>query len=74
MDEAITFRVEGMGCQGCVSAVEKAVRALVPAAKIDVDLATGAVKILGAGQALNAPDMRGALAAAITKAGYDIVG
>lgn len=68
MAENIVIKVDGMGCQGCVAAVEKATRAVSPEAKVAVDLATGLVTIAGSNAA------REAFAAAIAKAGYDIAG
>lgn len=68
MSEKIILKVEGMGCQGCVAAVEKAARSVSPEAKVEVDLAGGLVSIDAAVAG------RDAFAAAIAKAGYDIVG
>lgn len=68
MSEAIIITVEGMGCQGCVTAVEKAVRSVAPEAKVNVSLANGSVSIAETGLT------RSVLEAAISKAGYDIVG
>ena len=41
------YRVEGMSCGGCVSSVEKAVKAVVGDAAVSVDLASGIVTIDG---------------------------
>lgn len=42
------YRVEGMSCGGCVSSVEKAVKAAVGDAGVAVDLASGVLTIDGA--------------------------
>jgi copper chaperone len=63
----VIIKVEGMGCQSCVSAVEKAVRSVAPGATVEVTLAEGLVRI-GEGGA-----SREILAAAITRAGYDVI-
>ena len=62
-----TFKVEGIHCSHCVVAIKKAVREVAPAASVDVDPALGEVKVEPAAD-------RTAIAAAITRAGYDIVG
>ena len=67
MSEPITLKVDGMGCQACVAAVEKAVKAKAPAAAVAVNLADGTVSISDAAVA------REILAAAITNAGYDVI-
>ena len=67
MSEAVTLKVEGMGCQSCVAAVEKAVKAKAPQAEVAVNLAEGLVSIR------NASVARDVLAGAISDAGYDIV-
>lgn len=66
MSDPMIIKVEGMGCQGCVSAVEKAVRSVAPGASVDISLPEGTVRIL------DATATRTALEAAIAKAGYDI--
>lgn len=67
MSETITFKVEGMGCQNCVNAVEKAVKSAAPNAVVEVSLADGLVRIG------NGDVSRDVLSAAITKAGYDVL-
>lgn len=64
----IVVKVEGMGCQGCVTAVENAVRAVSPAAGLKTDLGAGTVSII------DAAVPREMLEAAIVRAGYDIAG
>lgn len=66
MSDPMIIKVEGMGCQSCVSAVEKAVRSVAPTAGVDVSLPEGTVRIT------DAVATREALEAAIAKAGYDI--
>lgn len=67
MDSEITLKVEGMGCQNCVKAVEKAVTSAVPGAKVEVILAEGLVRV--------APGQveREVVAKAIASAGYDVL-
>ncbi len=62
----IVIKVEGMGCAACAAAVQKAVIALAPLAKVNVDLDAGEVKIRDAALP---PDT---LKAAIAAAGYDV--
>lgn len=59
------FQVQGMSCQHCVKAVERAIRALDADARVHVDLASGRVEIESA-----LP--REALAAAIREEGYTV--
>jgi len=40
-----TYRVEGMTCCGCSSAVEKALKEAIPGATIDVNVAANEVTI-----------------------------
>ena len=61
------LQVDNMSCGHCVGAVTKAVQAIDPAAKVEVDLASKTVKI----------DSASALAplkSAIADAGYPILG
>ena len=44
---ANTFRFDGMTCNGCARAVENAVKSLVPAATVKVDLAGQTVSVEG---------------------------
>lgn len=59
-----TFDVQGMTCGHCVKAVTASIHELDPAAKVDVDLATGRVKVES-----NQP--ADAIAKAIVEAGYE---
>lgn len=70
-DNSITIKVEGMGCQKCVAAIEGAIGRLDPGARVAVDLAAGTVNVdPGAG---GAPPPRAAIEAAIADAGYDVI-
>ncbi|MDX6805838.1 heavy-metal-associated domain-containing protein [Terrihabitans rhizophilus] len=63
----MTFNVAGMTCGHCVKAVTEAVRDLDPAAEVQVDLATGTVRV-------NSETAEpGAVSEAIRDAGYDEV-
>jgi copper chaperone len=42
-----TYRVEGMSCGGCVSAVERAIKASAPQAVVLVELEGGLVSVDG---------------------------
>ena len=44
----ISLTVEGMTCMGCVASVEKALKKLDPAARVEIDLASGRVEVEGA--------------------------
>lgn len=41
------YKVAGMTCCGCANAVEQAIKAAVPGAEVEVDVATGEVTIEG---------------------------
>jgi copper chaperone len=43
------FKVEKMGCGGCAKAVTRAVHAVEPNARIEVDLGSKLVTVTGAG-------------------------
>ena len=62
--KSIILNVKGMTCGGCAEAVKRVIRKADSAAEVSVDLATGRVE--ASTQADGA-----ALAAAVTKAGYD---
>jgi len=59
------FTVEGMSCQHCVKAVTRAVTEIDPQALVQVDLASGTVKV----DSTATPD---AIRAAIDEAGYTV--
>lgn len=61
------IRVGGMACEGCANSVRSAVAKVAPAARVEVDLAARKVAVAGA-------PSREAVAAAIVKAGYEILG
>ncbi len=64
MTEATHFSVKDMSCDRCAERVRKAILVLHPQAKVDVDLATGVVKVTP--PAFDAE----AMAEAIAEAGY----
>jgi len=45
---AKTYRVTGMSCGGCAASVERAIKAVLPAAVVSVDLEAKAVTVDGA--------------------------
>lgn len=57
------FHVEGMTCNHCVASVTRAIHAIDPAARVDIDLGTGQVAVDG-----NVPVERAL--AAISEEGY----
>ncbi|RKT24376.1 copper chaperone [Paraburkholderia sp. RAU2J] len=61
----IEFKVEGMSCQHCVTAVTNAIRAHDAAAQVQVDLASGRV-VVDSAQPVDA------MKAAIDEAGYTV--
>lgn len=62
-----TYKVSGMTCGGCVRSVEKAIKAVAPAAQVSVDLESGKVSVEGI-----ADD--GLVAKAVDDAGFDFGG
>ncbi|WP_033294708.1 heavy-metal-associated domain-containing protein [Amycolatopsis jejuensis] len=67
MTEA-TYTVEGMTCGHCAGAVKEEVSGLTGVQTVDVDLATGAVKVTS-----QEPLPRDAVEAAVAEAGYQVV-
>lgn len=67
MGTAIEIKVEGMGCQKCVTSVEAALKRADPAARVEVDLAGKRVRVADTTAPL------AALESAIEDAGYDVV-
>lgn len=59
------FEVEGMSCSHCAHTVTAAVKAVEPAAQVEIDLKRGQVIV-------NGSDRRDAVAAAIEEAGYGV--
>ena len=64
--ETVKLRIEGMGCDGCVAAVDEALRKLPGVSQVRVDLAAGTAEV----EAERSID-RAALVAAVDGAGYD---
>ncbi|MBC5763792.1 cation transporter [Ramlibacter albus] len=60
-----TFQVQGMSCGHCVKAVTEAVKAVDPAAEVQVDLGSGKVDVQSTKE-------REALAEAIREEGYSV--
>ncbi|MEV4600789.1 heavy-metal-associated domain-containing protein [Amycolatopsis sp. NPDC049253] len=67
MTEA-TYTVEGMTCAHCVGAVREEVGELAGVREVDVDLASGVVKVVS-----EQPLAVDAVSAAVTEAGYRLV-
>jgi copper ion binding protein len=65
----VTYQVSGMTCGHCVQAVSREVGALPGVETVDVDLATGAVRVTSR-QPLETEAVRGA----VDEAGYELVG
>jgi copper chaperone len=61
----LTLKVSGMTCDHCTRTVSEAVHSVDPAAQVQVELATGLVKVESAGS-------RAELARAIEDAGYSV--
>ena len=59
------FQVAGMSCGHCVGAVEEALQAVDPQARVQVELARGQVQV-------DSDQPREALAPAIAEAGYTV--
>jgi copper chaperone CopZ len=62
-----TYRVTGMTCGHCVSAVQQEVGAIADVAEVAVDLATGEVTVTS-GRPLSTDEV----AAAVDEAGYEL--
>lgn len=65
MAQSPVLMVEGMGCQACVTAVEKAIAGVDAMARASIDLASGRVEIAASGVEA------AVFARAITAAGYE---
>jgi copper chaperone len=63
---SVLLEVHGMSCAHCVSSITSAVSPLPGVTAVDVELATGTVRVDGT------PDAE-AVTAAIEDAGYDVV-
>ena len=64
-----TYRVEGMSCEHCVGAVRGELGQLPGVREVDVDLASGQVRVVSEA-ALDTTAVR----AAVDEAGYEVVG
>lgn len=64
----LKLAVSGMTCGGCIAAIERALGAAVPGAKVDVDLAKGIVAVG------TQPGQRDTVTAAIEDAGFTVTG
>lgn len=62
----IELKVGGMSCNHCVRAVTQALQELDPAARVEVDLAAGQVRVASKATAAQ-------VAAAISEAGYEVL-
>ncbi|BCX19199.1 MAG: hypothetical protein KatS3mg117_2881 [Geminicoccaceae bacterium] len=65
MAEKVELVIEGMGCEGCVAAVDKALRAVPGVRAVAVDLEAGRATVEHEGADPTA------LVRAVEKAGYD---
>jgi copper ion binding protein len=65
----VTYQVSGMTCGHCVQAVSREVGALPGVEAVDVDLATGAVRVSS-----QEPLSTEAVRTAVDEAGYELVG
>ena len=63
----LLMQVDGMTCQGCVTAVTKAIQRLDPTAQVDVDLEHGRVHVVTNAQSVE-------VARALDAAGYETHG
>ena len=61
----VELNVTGMTCNGCANSVKRAINRVYPEAHVEVDLATGRVRIDGDVQAAQAEE-------SIRKAGYGV--
>ena len=64
--ETVRLRIEGMGCDGCVAAVDEALRKVPGVRRVTVDLAAGRAEV-----EVEAPADTAPLLAAVERAGYD---
>ncbi len=64
--EAVSYRVNGMTCGGCVRAVTGAIRASAPGASVAVDLPAGKITVSGLDEA--------GVRRAVEEAGFDFAG
>ena len=64
--ETVRLRIEGMGCDGCVGAVDEALRKVPGVRQVTIDLAEGRAEV-----EVQAPANTEPLLAAVERAGYD---
>ena len=64
--ETVRLMIEGMGCDGCVAAVDEALRTVPGVRHVRVDLAAGSAEVEAEAPVAAAP-----LVAAVDRAGYD---
>jgi copper chaperone len=62
-----TYRVSGMTCQHCVDSVSAEIGAIAGVQSVEVDLASGAVRVTS-----EAPLDEPVVSAAVTEAGYEL--
>ena len=68
--QAVTLKVQGMTCGGCVASVTRVLKAVPGVSDVSVTLRPGEAKVAFDPGTTNA----GALRAAIENAGYDVAG
>ena len=64
--ETVRLVIEGMGCDGCVAAVDEALRKVPGVRRVRVDLAAGSAEVEAEAPVAAAP-----LVEAVDRAGYD---
>jgi copper chaperone len=67
-EQTRTYTVTGMTCEHCVASVTEEVSEIPGVTAVDVDLASGAVRVTG-----DAPISDDAVRAAVDEAGYELV-
>ncbi|MBE3575631.1 MAG: heavy-metal-associated domain-containing protein [Firmicutes bacterium] len=67
--QSLTLKIEGMSCNHCKMAVEKALKSLAGVDTVQVDLAGGAAQVLYDPAKVGKQQM----AAAVSDAGYQVV-
>ncbi|WP_062205418.1 heavy-metal-associated domain-containing protein [Demequina salsinemoris] len=72
MASTIDITVQGMTCGGCASKVRKALEETAGIAGAEIDVASGAVKVLTDGT-VPADDLEFAIDEAVTGVGYSVV-
>ena len=64
--EIVRLRIQGMGCDGCVTAVTEALRQVHGVRRVSVELEAGSAEV-----EVTSPVDAGLLLAAVDRAGYD---